>query len=1241
MNTIFKIKQNASGQSVVTSELTKNKGKTASLLLSTLLGLSAFSIATPISVQGYATSENAVAVGSNSYATAVDGIATGQGSIATGQGFNREDFAAKVNEQSALLNDQATAQGELETIKTNLENNDKTQDNLEKQIDNLTNIINRKEQKSNQLDTLNNELTKKIDELSSLQDILNQIKSDAGAGSSTGDKTIWTDFISQLSKLNWNNLSNDSNGTTGVNKVASELKSMVEKDYPSFSNWKVEKYEEIISGYLNLQGLFDSNQDNIGTKISENNDYLGMKHTTQNSLSNLLSYDANSNKGTFVNGSGNKFTHTTLVNYLDNQDIVSVPVDKIDINSIINMTYESVIAYSNSNDPSWRSDKGENTLGYAVYNLKNIINSDDNNAVQYIAKSYFADSYTSGNNSIITTLLELPPILDGEKARLLFTTSNNLQSIVSKVFSDQLATDTNSTGKAFVSNKDVNNIRNWLNSFYDHFYHKVDLNADESKWLFDKNNYITQLDKVENFASTLRNYVAAYDDVVANPQNTDAQIRLVTYYNQIREQKNNQENYFENINVKLKQSTIDLWNEFAEKSSKELTEYAIKLKLYDSRNEVIKGVTDAAKKLQEDIDNAQKTVDDKQREIDEISKQIDDLALTPEEKGAVDLKAEKEKELADKKAEKEQFEKDKAQKEDELNKLNEQLANSSLKDLGLHSQAHGSESFASGDDSIAMGTRSTVTANDGIAIGRETLVTGKQSIAIGAESVVTGDKSIAIGVGHTVSGNRSTTSGVQNVVSGNDNFVAGNNNNVASNNVMVMGNSVTVSAGFDGAVVLGDKSTVSTANPTPSITIQDVEYKFAGTNPTSVVSVGSLDGERQIINVAAGRISETSTDAINGSQLYSAIEAINSIKPSISITAGDNIKIDGKDNDFTISAIDTNTQSVTKAGQGVTVDVADNAIGTKDYTVSIKATDGLTFDDAGNLKVSDTLVKAGDNVVVTGNAKDGFTISTTDTNTQATVSAESGITVTESDNANGTKNYAVAAKLGKGLKIDDNGAMAATAQPIKGGAGVTVTVDADEVQTVNVVGVTTTTDEGKSHTRSDLTKFVGVKGDRKNIRTTTAANGDVRVSMSDDIQVNSVSIHNGPNITQNGINANNTRVTNVQDGISPTDAVNVRQLNQQGNVLNQRIDNLANNVKKNKKRADAGIAATAAMSNIPQVMLAGKSGVGVGVGNHSGQTAVAVGYSRASDNAKHIIKLSAGVDTQSKATFGAGYMYQW
>lgn len=742
-----------------------------------------------------------------------------------------------------------------------------------------------------------------------------------------------------------------------------------------------------------------------------------------------------------------------------------------------------------------------------------------------------------------------------------------------------------------------------------------------------------------------------------------------------------------------------------------------------------------------------------------------------------------------------------------------------------------------------------------------------RAIAIGNSAYVSGDESVGVGYGNKVTGNQANVFGTHNTVTADNNNVVGNNNTVTTAGNNILGNTVTFAAGVAtvGNVALGNDSVIGAAVPTKFVDISGTTYDFAGTNPTSVVTVGSAGAERQITNVAAGQVTASSTDAINGSQLYAVVEALNAIQTiniddisdaistEINITGSDNVQVSREGNNFTISATGTtltagdnitvegnatngytikatNTQSVVKAGNGVTVDVANNDIGTKDYTVStkigdgltfgsngeikatgtiinagdnitvtgdalngytistkggitdeqlqdvinqingivdtntqsttsagqgiivtetdnangtknyavsIKATDGLTFDDNGNIKVSDTLVKAGDNVQVSGNAKDGFTvsakgteitagdnvnvsgdakngytisvdnmrttvtggqgaevtssdntdgsknytvnvkvgegltyddkgnlvnnmkltagenvqvsgdakggytISATDTNTQATVSADKGITITETNNANGTKNYAVSAKLGKGLKVDENGAIAATAQPINGGAGVSITTNAQDEAVVNVAGVTTTTDDGKSYTRSDLTKSVGVKGDGKNIRTSTSANGDVQVKLADDVKVNSVAIHNGPTINQQGINANNTRITNVQDGVAPTDAVNVRQLNQQGNILNQRIDNLADNVKKNKKRNDAGIASTAAMANIPQVMLAGKSGVGVGVGHRSGQNAIAVGYSRASDNAKHIIKLSAGLDTQSKATFGAGYMYQW
>ena len=141
-------------------------------------------------------------------------------------------------------------------------------------------------------------------------------------------------------------------------------------------------------------------------------------------------------------------------------------------------------------------------------------------------------------------------------------------------------------------------------------------------------------------------------------------------------------------------------------------------------------------------------------------------------------------------------------------------------------------------------------------------------------------------------------------------------------------------------------------------------------------------------------------------------------------------------------------------------------------------------------------------------------------------------------------------------------------------------------------------------------------------------------------------------LTIDGLNNGHKRIINVKKGVDGTDAVNVKQLNDNITSVkteinrhiadtDKRIDRLDHDIRKNRKYADAGTASVAAMTNIPQVFLAGASGLGVGLGHKHGQTAIAVGYSSASDNAKHIIKLSSSLDSQRDVTVGAGYLYQW
>ncbi|MDF3201815.1 YadA-like family protein [Pseudomonas sp. 1912-s] len=100
-----------------------------------------------------------------------------------------------------------------------------------------------------------------------------------------------------------------------------------------------------------------------------------------------------------------------------------------------------------------------------------------------------------------------------------------------------------------------------------------------------------------------------------------------------------------------------------------------------------------------------------------------------------------------------------------------------------------------------------------------------------------------------------------------------------SNNAFALGNNITIPTGLDGAVVLGNNSTVAASTPTANATINGVTYTFAGAAPAAggVLSVGAVGNERQVTNLAAGRVTGTSTDAVNGSQLFATNTAVNGV----------------------------------------------------------------------------------------------------------------------------------------------------------------------------------------------------------------------------------------------------------------------------------------------------------------------------------------------------------------------------
>ena len=223
-------------------------------------------------------------------------------------------------------------------------------------------------------------------------------------------------------------------------------------------------------------------------------------------------------------------------------------------------------------------------------------------------------------------------------------------------------------------------------------------------------------------------------------------------------------------------------------------------------------------------------------------------------------------------------------------KLNSDAANmGQLRDLQASFNVQAEKQKFLQVNAQAGAAAANATGDNATAVGVGTKASGNNAIAVGTGSNVSGDNSLSVGTGNVVSGDRSGAIGDPNSISGNDSYALGNDNTIAANKSCVVGNNVTIAASandmskangatFQGSVALGDSSTVSAAVGTASTQIRGETYNFAGSKPVGTVSVGSKDAERTITNVAAGRLDASSTDAVNGSQLYATNQAMEKLQ---------------------------------------------------------------------------------------------------------------------------------------------------------------------------------------------------------------------------------------------------------------------------------------------------------------------------------------------------------------------------
>ena len=380
-------------------------------------------------------------------------------------------------------------------------------------------------------------------------------------------------------------------------------------------------------------------------------------------------------------------------------------------------------------------------------------------------------------------------------------------------------------------------------------------------------------------------------------------------------------------------------------------------------------------------------------------------------------------------------------------------------------------------------------------------------------------------------------------------------------------------------------------------------------NGPSMTKNGIDAGNKQITNVAPGRIAADSTDAVNGSQLHEVKE------------------LAGKGWNATATKKEGSTGEVSGT------EVANVAPGA---TVNYIAGDNIKLEQNGiNFTISTTKDLKAENVTAKTVNTTTINLGEGDNSTPITVVSGKDAAPNLDGKTPNRMNFGgeTIATLSDGLKF---------------GANVGDVYGAKLNSQINVKGADSNTNwsefDGGDNVMTNIDKSGNVRvGIKKNLKVESVTANKFTAGDTV-IDSNGVTIKNGPSMTKNGIDAGNKQITNVAPGriaADSTDAVNGSQLHEVKADMNNKINHLNGQVNKLGKRVNAGTASALAASQLPQAYIPGKSMVSVAAGNYQGQNAVALGMSRISDNGKIIIRLAGTSDTQGKVGVAVGAGYHW
>ena len=493
---------------------------------------------------------------------------------------------------------------------------------------------------------------------------------------------------------------------------------------------------------------------------------------------------------------------------------------------------------------------------------------------------------------------------------------------------------------------------------------------------------------------------------------------------------------------------------------------------------------------------------------------------------------------------------------------------SSAEALTEYTIAIGSQARTIGYNTLAIGNGATVSGPSSIAIGRTNNVTGENSVAIGANNgTIKGEQAVVVGYNNkmTTADQEQLIFGSNSVTSGQGSIVVGTHGQATAVDTVALGNNTI--ADVQNGIAIGTNSVTESAVGTSNIKDNTTDIRFsnatyAGSTPDSVVSFGTngragaggvTSYTRQLQNVAAGRVSSTSTDAINGSQLYDvALEA----QKYNTLVDGSNTTVESKDNSFgrkeykvnvNKDLVDMNSASFGKVTDDVHSYIGKDKAHFFDGTTSTNTkvdANGMKLENTDNL---DTAEYTMDGMTANSNGKSiSFTTNGISAGDQNINNVKTGVADTDAVNVKQLKDYVEANKTvvaaGDNIEVtEDNGTYT-----------VSTAKDLNNLNTVNL-----NDGNNESHyTVEGVNMTHRGDGSESEYHTNYKYDG-IHISTVD----GSGTAVDNVSLTDKGLDNGNHKIINVANGTEDTDAVNYKQLKDsistESVISDNQVDNIA------------------------------------------------------------------------------------